>query len=101
MPNTPALVKEGMSCIAKGPRATPDDLDLAQKIFAAVGVVAVVTEDQMDAVTAVSGSGPAYAFYLMEHMEAAARDLGLTAEQARVLVNVLGAPACGIRQLAA
>lgn len=87
MPNTPALVKEGMSCIAEGPRSTPEDIDLAQKIFAAVGVVAVVTEDQMDAVTAVSGSGPAYAFYLMEHMETAARDLGLTAQQARVLVT--------------
>lgn len=86
MPNTPAFVKEGMSCIAEGPRSTPGDLDLAQKIFAAVGKVLVVRENQMDAVTAVSGSGPAYVFYLMEHMEAAARDLGLTAQQARILV---------------
>ena len=98
MPNTPALVKQGMSCIAQGPRATAEDIALTQKIFEAVGHVAVVAEPQMDAVTALSGSGPAYVFYLMEHMEAVAAELGMSADLASELVSQTVLGAASLRQ---
>jgi pyrroline-5-carboxylate reductase len=86
MPNTPALVGEGISAISGGRRATAADLDLAGELLGAVGRVVRVDEKHMDAVTAVSGSGPAYVFYLMEAMLAAARKLELDAGVARRLV---------------
>lgn len=93
MPNTPALVKQGMSCLAPGPRCTEDDLKIAEKLFRGVGEVANVEASEMDAVTAVSGSGPAYVFYLMEQMTQAAEELGLEADLAQKLVRqtLLGA----------
>lgn len=60
MPNTPALVKEGAAALARGSKATPDDADLGRKLFSSVGTCDEVPEYQMDAVTALSGSGPAY-----------------------------------------
>lgn len=60
MPNTPALVKEGAAALARGSRATSDDAELARKLFSSVGTCDEVPEYQMDAVTALSGSGPAY-----------------------------------------
>src|SRR5207253_8684533 len=60
MPNTPALVLEGATAIARPQGVDQDDLDTAQEIFGAVGKVVVVDEDLMDAVTGLSGSGPAY-----------------------------------------
>ncbi|MEX2672317.1 MAG: pyrroline-5-carboxylate reductase [Phycisphaeraceae bacterium] len=85
MPNTPMLVGRGMSAIALGPNANKGDDALAMKLFEAGGRAIRVDESQMDAITAVSGSGPAYVFYLAEAMEQAARDLGL-AEHAELLV---------------
>lgn len=66
MPNTPALVGEGASAIAGGSTAAPDDLDWAAEILGAVGLVERVTEPQLDAVTALTGSGPAYLFLVAE-----------------------------------
>src|SRR5437016_2196423 len=60
MPNTPALVLQGVTAIARAPGLEQDDLETAQEIFAAVGRAVVVDEEQMDAVTGLSGSGPAY-----------------------------------------
>ena len=77
MPNTPMLVGAGISAIAAGPRATPDDLAWTQKLFTTSGETVLVSESQMDAVTAVSGSGPAYFFYLIEAMVAAGVAEGL------------------------
>ena len=68
MPNTPALVGAGASAICPGRFATEDDLKRAERMLSAVGTVARVKEEMMDAVTALSGSGPAYVFYLMESM---------------------------------
>lgn len=85
MPNTPMLVGAGMSAITAGPRATDDDVQLAQRIFACGGKVVVVPERMMDAVTAVSGSGPAYLFYLIEAMIDAGVAEGLEAETAVTL----------------
>ena len=82
MPNTPMLVGAGVSALAAGPRATEDDLAWAQRLFAACGATVRVEESMIDAVTAVSGSGPAYFFYLIEAMVAAGMAEGLEAEVA-------------------
>ncbi len=93
MPNTPALVGAGVSALCAGSRAGEADLARAERILRAVGSTVRVPESLMDAVTAVSGSGPAYVFRLMEAMEAAARRQGLAPDVARALVGgtVLGA----------
>jgi pyrroline-5-carboxylate reductase len=87
MPNTPMLVGEGMVAIAPGRHATAADLAAARRIFEASADVIDVNENQIDAVTAVSGSGPAYFFYFVEHMIRAGIELGLTAEQAHRLAS--------------
>jgi pyrroline-5-carboxylate reductase len=77
MPNTPALVDEAMTAIAGGANATADHLARAQALLSAVGKVVQVPESQLDAVTALSGSGPAYFFFLVEAMIDAGILLGL------------------------
>ena len=66
MPNTPAIVGAGVTCLAPGRRATPDDLDLGLELFQAVGQAAVVEERLMDAVTGLAGSGPAFVAVFLE-----------------------------------
>ncbi|MEM9296729.1 MAG: pyrroline-5-carboxylate reductase dimerization domain-containing protein [Planctomycetota bacterium] len=92
MPNTPVMAGQGMSAIALGPHAKPGDDDLALRLFQAGGKAIRVNEADLDAVTAVSGSGPAYAFYLAEAIEQAAAELGLP-DHARLLASqtLLGA----------
>lgn len=85
MPNTPMLVGAGMTAVAPGPRATDADLVWADALFAACGRVVRVTEPMIDAVTAVSGSGPAYFFYLIEAMIAAGAAEGLSPDVAAQL----------------
>jgi pyrroline-5-carboxylate reductase len=86
MPNTPALVLAGVSALYAMPGVSPEDRERAQAVLAAVGsTMWLAQEELMDAVTAVSGSGPAYVFYFMEAMLQAAGELGLTSEQAREL----------------
>ena len=87
MPNTPMLVGQGAVAIAPGEFATPADVAHAKKFFEPAAVVTEVTEDKIDAVTALSGSGPAYVFYLIEHMIAAGVELGLTQAQAELLAK--------------
>jgi pyrroline-5-carboxylate reductase len=86
MPNTPALVLEGVSAICPGPHATPEDLETTRQIFSAVGKVVLVEEALMDAVTALSGSGPAYVFLAMEALREAGMRLGLGEETSHLLV---------------
>ena len=86
MPNTPAAIGHGATAIARGAHASDEHLATALNMLGTVGKVVVVGEDQMDAVTAVSGSGPAYVFYLAEAMIRAAEAEGLSAEHAHVLV---------------
>jgi pyrroline-5-carboxylate reductase len=95
MPNTPALVGAGISALCAGAHAGPDDLALAEALLQAVGATVRIDESLMDAVTAVSGSGPAYVFRLMEAMEAAGVEQGLppAAARALVLATVAGAGA--------
>lgn len=82
MPNTPALVGAGMSAVCRGGHASEEDLRLTSSLFEAVGQVVLVKESEIDAVTAVSGSGPAYFFRLVEAMAAGGAALGLSSETA-------------------
>ncbi|MFH2098231.1 MAG: pyrroline-5-carboxylate reductase, partial [Pseudomonadota bacterium] len=93
MPNTPALVCAGMAGLSPNRHATVHDTRLAREILAATGEVCDFDEDLMDAVTAVSGSGPAYVFYLAEAMIQGALEVGLSEADARklVLATVIGA----------
>lgn len=85
MPNTPALVGEGMTAITGNTLCTPDDLRAAARVFGAVGRVVEVAEREMDAVTALSGSGPAFFYLIIEELAAAARRHGLESDQALLL----------------
>jgi pyrroline-5-carboxylate reductase len=85
MPNTPALVGQGASAICPGRWATDADLEAVERMMAAVGLAVRVTEAEMDAVTALSGSGPAYVFLVLEAMLAAGEKMGLAPAVARAL----------------
>jgi len=86
MPNTPALAGMGMTGLAAAPGLSEADRAIATAVAEAVGqCVWVDNDDQIDAVTALSGSGPAYVFYFVEAMERAATEMGLSAEQGRKL----------------
>jgi len=87
MPNMPALVGCGAAALCAGRHATAADLAAAERLLGAAGLVVRVAEQELDAVTALSGSGPAYVFYLMEAMLAAARQLGLADSVAQPLVS--------------
>ena len=110
MPNTPAAVGRGITAFAPNRAVTTAQLALATRLLSAVGeVVAVEREDQIDAVTAVSGSGPAYVFYLTECLAHAGVKLGLPEELATSLaratvsgsgelMRLTGLPAAALRQ---
>jgi pyrroline-5-carboxylate reductase len=110
MPNTPALVQSGATALFATAQTNETQRNTAESILRAVGLVLWVdNEDQLDAVTALSGSGPAYFFLVMEAMEAAATKLGLDAETAHLLTLEtafgaaklaleLGEPAAELRQ---
>jgi pyrroline-5-carboxylate reductase len=88
MPNTPLLVGKGISALVTGKKASRDDLELVSEIFSSSGEVLLLKdESMMDAVTAVSGSGPAYVFYLAEAMLKAAKAEGLPDDIAEKLVR--------------
>jgi pyrroline-5-carboxylate reductase len=93
MPNTPALVGEAMTAISPGAHATDAHLDQAEALLRPVGKVIRLPENQLDAVTALSGSGPAYVFYLVEAMTDAGLLLGLPRAVAHELIvqTVVGA----------
>jgi pyrroline-5-carboxylate reductase len=93
MPNTPALVGAGAAAIAPGSRASDDDLAWAEGVLAAVGKVVRVPESQLDAVTGLSGSGPAYVFLVAEALIDAGVSVGLPREVSVALATqtLLGA----------
>jgi pyrroline-5-carboxylate reductase len=86
MPNTPALVDQGMSAISGGSHCDQEHLAEAEALMASVGKVVRVPEKQQDAVTAISGSGPAYVFFVVESMIEAGVHLGLPRTTAHELV---------------
>ncbi len=86
MPNTPALVQSGATALCANSRVSREQRDLAETVLRAAGLTLWVEDEAlMDAVTALSGSGPAYFFLVMEAMEAAGRELGLNEKTARLL----------------
>lgn len=93
MPNTPALVRSGASVYVRGKTATPDDCSVTQKLFEAIGTCEEVAESMMDPVTALSGSGPAYIFVLIESLADGGVRMGLPRDLAYRLAaqTVLGA----------
>lgn len=93
MPNTPALVGKGMSGMAKNPAASNEDVALAEMILAAAGKTRWFDEQDINSVTALSGSGPAYVFYLAEAMINGGKAVGLSEDDSRALAvqTILGA----------
>ena len=87
MPNTPALVGAGATAIAAGSHATNEDLALAENLFLSVGISVRVPEEQIDAVTGLSGSGPAYVFAMIEALRDAGAREGLPEETALRLAS--------------
>lgn len=88
MPNTPALIGRGIAGLFATPAVTARDRQLVEKLLEPSGqMLWLDSEDQIDAVTALSGSGPAYVFYFIEAMMQAATEMGLTAEQGRMLAQ--------------
>ena len=82
MPNTPALIGEGAAALTRGKNASEKDLKLASLIFGALGITVVVKEELMDAVTGLSGSGPAYGFVIIEALTDAGVRMGLSRDVA-------------------
>ena len=95
MPNTPAVIGKGASAISAGTHATEEHLVLTERILARSGLVVRADEKDLDAVTAISGSGPAYVFYVVDALAEAGVLLGLTRDRARQLAvqTVLGSAA--------
>jgi len=93
MPNTPALIGEGAAAITSGSHATDEDFAITRYIFEAVGITVSVTEDLMDAVTGLSGSGPAYGFVIIDALADAGVNMGLSRDIALKLAaqTLLGA----------
>ncbi|MDQ1527679.1 MAG: pyrroline-5-carboxylate reductase [Microbacteriaceae bacterium] len=87
MPNTPAIVGRAVTGLSAGPRSSDEDLALASALFGTVGEVIVVPESKLDALSTISGSGPAYVFYLIEQLTRTAVDLGFSPSDAALLVN--------------
>ncbi len=88
MPNTPAAVGKGITAIVGNAATTSEDIDLAEELLSAVGqVVRLTSEAQIDAVTGISGSGPAYIFYMIDALAAAARAEGLPQDLAMRLAK--------------
>lgn len=87
MPNTPSLVGKGVTGLAAGPAASADDVAVVRALFETVGAVLEVPESQIDALSTISGSGPAYVFLLIEEFTRAAVRMGFDDEQARLLAQ--------------
>ncbi len=87
MPNTPSLVGKGVTGLAAGPSASDDDVAVVRALFETVGAVVEVPEAQIDALSTISGSGPAYVFLLVEAFTEAAVRMGFDHDQARLLAE--------------
>lgn len=87
MPNTPSAVRKGVTGLAVGAATTDEDRALVRRLFETVGAVVEVPESQIDALSAISGSGPAYVYLLIEEFTKAAIGVGFDAEDARLMVE--------------
>jgi pyrroline-5-carboxylate reductase len=98
MPNTPALIGKGVTGISAGSRATATHLEIARKLFDVVGWVLELPESRIDALSTISGSGPAYVFHAMEQWTRAAVELGFSEDDARNLVEKTFAGATALQE---
>jgi pyrroline-5-carboxylate reductase len=87
MPNTPAIVGRAVTGVSTGSRVSDDQLETALELFETVGRVVVLPESQIDALSTISGSGPAYVFYLIEQLTEAAQNMGFGEDIAAMLVE--------------
>jgi pyrroline-5-carboxylate reductase len=87
MPNTPSIVGHGVTGIAKGSSATDSQLGIAKELFETVGQVLIVDEDKINALSTISGSGPAYVFYFAEKLMVAAMKMGFSESEANLMVR--------------
>lgn len=87
MPNTPALIQLGVTGISVGSRTSSKQLAVAVELFSAVGKTVVLAESQIDALSTISGSGPAYVFYFIEEFISTAKAMGFSQEDAYLLVT--------------
>jgi len=87
MPNTPSVVGLGVTGISQGSNVSAEQLNLAVELFASVGKVLVVDESKIDALSTISGSGPAYVFYFAEKLITAAKSLGFSEQEASLMVK--------------
>jgi pyrroline-5-carboxylate reductase len=87
MPNTPSVVRRGVTGLAAGSRISVADLALVREVFETVGAVIELPEDRIDALSTISGSGPAYVFFLIEQLTGAAQRLGFSEADARLMVE--------------
>jgi pyrroline-5-carboxylate reductase len=93
MTNTPSAICRAATALARGARATDKDVDLARQIFSAIGVVVEIGEEQIDAITALAGSGPAFVYSVIEALAEGGKKMGISDEVALTLATqmVLGA----------
>ena len=87
MPNTPAIVGRAVTGVSTGSRVSDAQLETALDLFETVGRVVVLPEEQIDALSTISGSGPAYVFYLIEQLTLAAQEMGFAEDVAAMLVE--------------
>jgi pyrroline-5-carboxylate reductase len=87
MPNTPSIVGHGVTGIAKGKSANDSQLAVAKELFETVGQVLVVDEEKINALSTISGSGPAYVFYFAEKLMTAAKKMGFSEKEANLMVR--------------
>jgi pyrroline-5-carboxylate reductase len=87
MPNTPSVVGLGVTGISRGSNVSDQQLEIAVKLFSSVGKVLVVDESKIDALSTISGSGPAYVFYFAEKLITAAKSLGFSDQEASMMVK--------------
>jgi pyrroline-5-carboxylate reductase len=87
MPNTPSIVGRGLTGLSAGTRSSDEDLAVVRSVFETVGEVLEVPEEKLDALSTISGSGPAYVFYLVEEFTRTAIGKGFTPEEADLLVS--------------
>ncbi len=87
MPNTPSMVGRGVTGVSAGSRSTPSEVALATAVFSTVGSVIDVPEDRIDALSTISGSGPAYVYFLIEQLTSAAIGYGFSEGESRMMVE--------------
>lgn len=87
MPNTPSVVRRGVTGLAAGSRITTEQVALVRSVFETVGAVIELDEDRIDALSTISGSGPAYVFFLIEKLTATAQRMGFSEAEARLMVE--------------